>query len=464
MGISVELASYCESLTYDDLPAEVIDRTKMVLLDTIGIAIGSVRAESTPVVLDGIRELDADGHGDVTVLGTGERLSPAYAALANATLAHTLDYDETHRAGSVHATAPVLGGALAAAEPDDRSGRELLTAVVAGYEVTARLGMALNSESHYARGFHGTSTCGTFGAAAAVGSLEGFDTDEIGTAFGLNGSQAAGSLQFLENGAWNKRLHPGLAAHSGYLATTFANRGFFAASEPIEGPRGFLQAYSDDPLPDRAVDGLGDGYEITNTGLKPYPLCRFMHPAIDGLIDLVDEHDVAPDDVISIEVGMSTSGANIVGDPTNQIPESVVEAQFSMPFGAMLAVTRRSAGVDDLFGSLRDGFTDEEDRCMRATTTEPVDWADDLYPEQWAVEVLIETADGDFEKQVENARGDPQTPLSWADVREKYAELVEPVVGTETSDRLRERVEKIEEYSTRELLAPVRNATFEVPV
>jgi 2-methylcitrate dehydratase PrpD len=460
MDLTAELAKYCASLEYDAIPDSTVDQAKRVLLDTVGIAVGSVRANSTPTVVDTLDSLD-EGKG-ATALATDSSYSPAYAALANATFAHSLDFDETHRAGSVHAAAPVLGTLLAIGEEVDATGRELLTAFVGGYEITARLGMALDSEVHYDKGFHATSTCGVYGATAAGCMLRGANVETIETAFGVNGSQSSGTLQFLENGSWNKRIHPGLAAHSGYLATEFARRGFFAASEPIEGPRGFLQAYSDDPRPDAALNGLGDGFEIDKTGMKPYPVCRFMHPAIDGLVGIATEHDIDPAEVSAIEIGMSTSGKNIVGDPAKAYPESIVDAQFSMPFGAMLSITRREAGVDALFEAVEGGFDPEERRLMDATMTTSMAWADDLYPDKWAVEVVVEAQDR-YERRVEDARGDPRTPLSWAEIREKYDDLTVPVVGQATSETLRKRVESLESESATTLLKPLRNTDFRKP-
>ena len=460
MDLTAELSEYCASLDYDTLPDSTVDQAKRVLLDTVGIAIGSVRAKSTSPVVDTLDSLD-NGKG-ATALATGGSYSPAYAALANATFAHSLDFDETHRAGSVHAAAPVLGTLLAVGEEVDATGRQLLTAFVGGYEITARLGMALNSEAHYDKGFHATSTCGVYGATAAGCMLKGASAGTIETAFGVNGSQSSGTLQFLENGSWNKRIHPGLAAHSGYLATEFAHRDFFAASEPIEGPRGFLQAYSDDPRPEAALDGLGDGFEIDRTGMKPYPVCRFMHPAIDGLIGLATEHDIDPAEVSAIEIGMSTSGKNIVGEPAKAYPESIVDAQFSMPFGAMLSVTRREAGVDALFGAVDGDFDSEQRRLMDATTTTSVAWADELYPDKWAVEVAIDGKER-YDRRVEDARGDPRTQLSWEEIRGKYDDLAAPVVGDTTAEAVRERIESLETQSATTLLEPLRGAAFRDP-
>lgn len=460
MDLTTELAEYCATLEYDDIPDQTIDQAKRVLLDTIGIAIGSIRADSTAIVVDTLDSLD-DGEG-ATALATGGSYSPAYAALANATFAHSLDFDETHRAGSVHAAAPVLGTLLAVGEEVNASGRELLSAFVGGYGITARLGMALNSEAHYDKGFHATSTCGVYGATAAACMLHDASAATIETGFGVNGSQSSGTLQFLENGSWNKRIHPGLAAHSGYIATALSTRDFFAASEPIEGPRAFLQAYSDDPRPAAALDGLGDVFEIDRTGMKPYPLCRFMHPAIDGLVELATEHDIDPSEVSSIEIGMSTSGKNIVGDPAKAYPESIVDAQFSMPFAAMLSLTRREAGVDALFETVEAGFDGEQRQLMDATTTTSVDWADSLYPDKWAVEVAVEAGER-HKRRVEDARGDPGTPLSWEEIHEKYDDLVVPVVGEAVADTIREGIESIESESAATLLEPLSGTEFQGP-
>ncbi|WP_247730316.1 MmgE/PrpD family protein [Halovivax limisalsi] len=454
MDITDQLAAYCASLTAADLPAETAVQAKRVLLDTMGLAIGGRRAKSTPTVMETVRELNGEG-GSTTVLATGDRVTPDYGALANAALAHSLDFDETHRAGSVHAAAPVLGATLAAAEETNASGTDLLTAFVGGYEVTARLGMALNSEAHYAKGFHATSTCGVFGAAAAAGMLLDGSAETIGRAFGIAGSQAAGSLQFLEDGSWNKRLHPGLAAHSGYLATRFARNGFRATTNPIEGSRGFLQAYSDDPRPERARDGLGESFEIDRTGLKPYPVCRFLHPLIDGVVGLVTEHDLQPADVTAVRVELSSSGELLVGNPSKPIPETVVDGQFSLPFVTMLAITRGEVTVDTLFDAIDGEFTAEEKRLVAATESSAADWADDLYPDQWAIEVEIETTDSTVSKRVLDAKGDPETPLSWDDVEAKYDRLVTPVVGESAGETLRARIRSIESFDTEELLAPI---------
>lgn len=461
MSIAERYAAFCTNLTFDDLPEEVVERTKQLTLDAVGIAVGSMRAESTETFLAGTRTRNA-GRDGATVLGTGEQMGPEYATLVNGALVHTLDYDDTHRAGSVHPGAPVIPAALAAGEEVDASGAELLTAIVAGYEITCRLSMAVNPASHYGRGFHMTGTCGLFGATAAAGMLYGFDEDEFGAAFGLNGSQAASSLQFLENGGWNKRAHPGLAGHSALLSTVFAEEGFAAASEPIEGVNGFLNGYSDDPHPEKATAELGETFELLNVAVKPYPCCRYMHAPLDTLFRLVEDEGIEPEDVESVTVNMASPGIDITGNPTNTYPESFVDCQFSMPFGAALALVHGDAGVDTFFEAFDDGDIDDEiRRLIDVTTVTEAEWIEDAYPELWPAEVTVETGSGTVSGRTEYAKGEPENPLSWDELVEKYEALTVPIMGETHADAAREAIENLDSVSVADLTDPYRAARQE---
>lgn len=454
MSITERQAAFAADLEFDDLPEAVVDDAKRLLLDTAGIAIGAEpRASSSPSFFEGIRALDSGSGG--TVLSTGESMAPEYAAFLNGAMAHSLDYDDTHRASSLHPGAPVLPAALAAAERVDASGEELLVGVIAGYEITIRLGMAVNPESHYDRGFHMTATCGTFGATAAAGRVLGLDAETIASAMGINGSQAAGSLQFLENGGWNKRAHPGLAAHRALLSLSLAEADFFAATEPLEGPRGFLQGYSDDPHPEVAVSGLGEEWETTRTGLKPYPCCRYMHNALDQLLEIAETEDVDVQEIESVHVCMPEAGVKLTGDPTNTYPLSFVDGQFSMPFGAGLAFARRSAGVDDFIDEIEGGVSDDVKRVIDRTTVDSGGWVAEAFPEKWAVEVTVATASETYTRQSDFARGEPENPMTWAEVVEKYESLTEPVLGERAARDFREAIADLESVSVADLLEPV---------
>src|SRR3979411_1092964 len=274
------LAAYVANLKFEDIPQEVLARAKVLTLDFLGSAIRARRdAESTPSLLKMLEALALDGSGESTVFGDSKTWTPAVAALLNGALGHSLDVDDTHADSSLHPTAP--GGPAASAIGDrvGASGRDVLTAIVAGYEVCCRLGNALDPTSHYKRGFHPTATAGTYGAAAAAAKLFGLSKEQIVAAFGVSGSQAAGSLQFLVNGAWNKRYQVGAAAMNGVRATCV-----LGAGKSTEGKHGLLVCYSDNAHPDKAVAGLGKIYETMKIGVKPYPSCRYTHAALDAVL------------------------------------------------------------------------------------------------------------------------------------------------------------------------------------
>src|ERR1700758_1924034 len=221
------LAAYVADLKFDDIPPQVLERAKVLTLDFLGSAIRARReAESTPSLVKMLEALKLDGNGEATVFGDDKTWTPAVAALLNGALGHSLDFDDTHADSSLHASAPVVPAAFAVGEIVGASGKDVLTAIVAGYEVCCRLGNAVDPTSHYARGFHPTATAGTFGAAAAAGKLCGLTTTQLVSAVVGAGSQAAGSLQFLVNGAWNKRFQVGAAAMNGVVAATLARENF----------------------------------------------------------------------------------------------------------------------------------------------------------------------------------------------------------------------------------------------
>ena len=306
------LAAYVVNLKYQDIPAEVLDRAKVLTLDFLGSAIRArSEAESTPSILKMLEALALDTKGESTVFGDSKTWTPAVAALLNGALGHSLDFDDTHADSSLHPSAPVVPAAFAVGEMVGASGRDVLTAIVAGYEVCCRLGNALDPTSHYARGFHPTATAGTYGAAAAAGKLFGLSEQQIIAAFGVSGSQAAGSLQFLVNGAWNKRYQVGAAAMNGVIAATLARNDFVGATELVEGKHGLLAGYTDDAHPDKAVAELGKTYETMKIGVKPYPSCRYTHAAIDALIAMRREHNLTPDHVKRVEIGLHRNGITL---------------------------------------------------------------------------------------------------------------------------------------------------------
>ena len=273
-GITRQLAEFVASVNHDLLPETVRERAQLIVLDHIGIALRA-RHEATlsPAMEAGLRRMGLSS-GNATVIGDPRGYVPSAAALFNGNLGHALDFDDTHARGSIHSGAPIIPAALAAAEMCGADGKALIAGVVAGFETQIRLSLALNPSEHYKRGFHPTGTCGVFGAAAAAAVVFGLDADGVENAFGLCGSQAAGSMQFLVDGAWNKPYHTGFAAANGLTSACMASEGFRGAHEAFEGKSGFLSAYAPAADPQAVVSGLGSAWETLNIAVKPYPSCR----------------------------------------------------------------------------------------------------------------------------------------------------------------------------------------------
>jgi 2-methylcitrate dehydratase PrpD len=437
------LAAYVADLKYDDIPPDVKDRAKALTLDFLGSAIRARRdAESTPSLLKMLETLKLDGEGEATVFGDARTFTPAVAALLNGALGHSLDFDDTHADSSLHASAPVVPAAFAVGEMVGASGRDVLTAIVAGYEVCCRLGNALDPTSHYARGFHPTATAGTYGAAAAAAKLFGLSRDQIVAAFGVSGSQAAGSLQFLVNGAWNKRYQVGAAAMNGVIAASLARNDFVGATESVEGKHGLLVGYSDNPHPVKATAGLGVTYETMKIGVKPYPSCRYTHAAIDALIAMRREHNLTPEQVRRVEIGLHRNGITLTGDAaTKRHPRSVVGGQFSMFFTGAVALDQGRFGWDDYerlgdaaIDALADRFDVVQDDRLETGRSRP-----------FGARVSIETDDGVHERLYADPSGEPGSFPGREVMQQKFLTLARPVLNSR-ADQLADAILSLEHF------------------
>jgi 2-methylcitrate dehydratase PrpD len=431
--VAARLATEIGALATGPVPAAVLERAHVLLRDWVGVTLGGAGAESSIALRRGLARLGTPGR--TTVLGTAERLAPAAAALANGAAAHALEMDDTHQGGSIHLGATMFAAALAAAEHEGAGGTTVLRAAVAGYEVAARLAMALDPAAHYARGFHPTGTCGAFGAAAAAGLVMGLDARALAAALGIAGSQAAGSMEFLADGAWTKRLHPGWAAAAGLHAAAFAAAGFTGPATVFEGRFGTLHAYSDGARVEPLL--AADGWEIARTGVKPHACCRYVQGPIDAVLALRAAHGIGAADVERIEVGMLAAGFPIVCDPpaAKRRPASVVDAQFSLPFGIAAALVRGAASpaefvpaalADPALHAVMDRVAGIRDPALDAA-----------FPRAWPTWVRIALRDGRrLEARVQHPLGDPENFPTAAALDAKFRALAARALPAAAVDRL----------------------------
>ena len=418
--IAEQLAAFAADLRFEQVPEAVRARAKHLILDASGIALASTRHEFAQRALAGLLELG--DRGEVPGLGFDATLTPRDAATLNGILCHGLDFDDTHLAGIVHATASAWPAALSSAMMTGASGRDLLTAYILGVEVAARLGAVAKGAFHQV-GFHPTALCGTFGAALLAGRLMGLTAGQLAMAQGIALSMAAGSFQFLEDGAWTKRLHPGWAAACGITAAGLARAGFVGASAPYEGRFGLYKSYlgpleagCDQRL---ATAGLGTVWEAMNVAVKPYPACHFTHGCLDAAIALAGEAPIDPDRVARIRTLLPAGVVSTVCEPLDakRRPQNAYDAQFSIPYQVATALLRGRFTLAELEP---DALVDPGILGLAAKVDYAVD-PDTTFPKHYSGEVVVEMTDGaTLRRRVPINRGAPDRPLANAEVVEKY--------------------------------------------
>jgi|SRR5579875_1219599 len=417
----------------ESIPPATLARVQNHLLDTLGNALGGAKAESSAQLRAALGHVQ---RGMFTVVGVGGLAQAEYAALLNGAAAHTLEMDDTHNASSTHPGSVVVPAALAIAEMTHASGRDLLAAIIAGYQVTTRLGMALGPAEQYARGFHPTSTCGVFGAATAAGLLLDFDACTLAVTYGICGSLSSGLIEFLGDGSLVKRLHPGWAAFGGITAARLARAGFTGPVTVFEGMHGLFQALSGAARPD-LLAGDWDAPEILQTSIKAHACCRYMQAPIDALLAIVREHDIRPEQVERVEFGLLGVAWNVIAEPRVQKldPHTVVDAQFSMPYGGAVALARGRASVQEF----SDEALDAPDirallprmHCVHDPSLDP------LYPRQWPATATVYLRDGQrLHARVEDPKGDPANPLTDDELAQKFRSLATLAVDGERADRI----------------------------
>ena len=455
-NMTEKFAEFCEQLKYEDLSPEVIKRTKLLILDTVGIIIRARHdAESTSSLVSAIEKLEMS-NGSCQVFSDKKTYSPSAAALLNGTLAHSLDFDDTHAEASLHSSAPILAAAFAAAQMKNCSGQELITACVLGYEIQIRLGLAGGSSAHYKRGFHPTATCGIFGAAAAAGYIVGLSKEQFISAFGIALSQSSGSMQFLNDGSWTKRSHVGQAAQNGLNAAILAGEGFKGPKEAFEGKWGYLNSFVSGGDLSKALEGLGEKFETLNLGVKPYPSCRYSHAAIDGLLELKKEINFDVNDLEDVDVGLSETALNIIGYPIEekQNPENVVDGQFSMPFCAALVLRNGSFTWDDYKSNLKN---DDVLNLCKKVNVSPNKQAEECCPKYMSANVKIKVSGKVYEKFVKIPKGDPENFMTDQEFEDKFDGLTNPYLSEGKLNELKKFMLRIDNANSIKSLFELSN-------
>jgi 2-methylcitrate dehydratase PrpD len=448
MEITSQYVDFCVGHRYDDLPEEVVEKTKRLFLDFTGNAAYGLQADSSRVMRQFIQGLKVPG--DCTLIGNSWKCPPQYAALGNGTFAKPNELDDIENSSSLHPGACLWPVIMALGEKYHLDGRKLIPAAVLGYETIIRLGQAVNYAEHYKRGFHPSSTCGCFAATVTAAKLLGLDRQQMMDALGIAGSQTSGSFRYIVAGSWTKAFHSGWAAHNGILAAQLARQGFNAPTDIFEGQYGFLEAYSQDTHPELILQDLGKVYQTLRTGIKIHTACRHEHPGLDAVLAIVRQHDLKPEDIQRVDIYMISNAFRLVVEPEKdkKAPRNIVEAMHSMYFGAAMAILRRRAFIEEHTEAwLRAPQVHaliEKIHCHRDPEL------DKLLPEKFPARAIIQTMNGKrYEQLLERPHGDGLDPLPWDELQGKYRTLAGSAFSKKEVKTIEEKImglEKIRDF------------------
>lgn len=416
---------------------------RLLLLDYYAVTVGGASRQSAVAARSAVQiSPERNAFFPAALHGADGFVTVEDAALVNGITAHGLELDDTFEESSLHPAVVIFPAVLAAADANGYSVDKVLAAAAAGYDVMCSVGVLLGAAEAYGRGFHPTGVAGAVGAAGAAASLFNLDEDQTVNALGLAANMAAGSLEFLSDGSWTKRLNAGHAAATGLRAARLAAAGFTAPKTALEGRDGFLRQFGQGVVEGRTLQ-LKFGQGAWDTSIKFYPCCRYMHGNIDLLRDVHDENPgLTLSDIDSINVAVIKAGATLVSEPAERklVVDTPVDAQFNMPFGAAVALATGRATVEQF--DLAPQLAFELREWMEKVTCYTSERLEAAYPSSWQAEVSIRLVDGTvIEKSEDVFRGAPGDRATWADITTK----AEGLVGSAAAAALAESIGNLQE-------------------
>jgi 2-methylcitrate dehydratase PrpD len=451
IALSSRLAQFVERYDAAAIPADVRARAKFLMLDSVGVAIASSNYDFARGTLTSLQALA--GPGNSTVIGTPQLLPLRDAVLMNGLLVHGIDYDDTHLASAVHPTASALPCALGLAEHLGLTGEKLLAAYVLGVEIVVRLGRAAPFGFHRF-GFHPTGVLGHFSCALQAGWLLGLDRHQLTMAQGIVGSTAAASQEFLTEGAWNKRLHPGWAGVAGITAAYLARGGFVGALKTFEGRFGLFRSHLHELESEvdysKIPEGLGEVWELAATSVKPYPICHFIHACAESSIKLQRKYGLEPDNIARVEVSLPREGLPVVTEPeANKIrPESSYDAQFSAQFVVAACLILGRFGLAELEPTT---LSDPRILDLARKVKCEVDTAS-AFPEYYSGGVAVITTDGRrFHHHERINPGAGERALTGSEIEAKFMANAGMCMTSDQSAAIRDCILELEKHSAGKL-------------
>ncbi len=444
-SLSAQSAAWVAGLRFEDLPADVVQATKLRVLDSLGLMLIAGTTNFGAALRDGV---SAMGQGDqCTMIGLGTRNSAMLAALANGALAEALQFDDTHNETIIHATSPTVAAALAAAESGGAGGRDFLAAVAAGNELSCRIGVIAPGTFH-PRGLHPTGIIGTFGATFAAARLFGLTEQQTVAAAGHAGSFASGILACWEDGTDTQFIHPGWSAHSAIAATLLSRSGLTGPAAVLEGRFGLLPSHLHDLRGqldfDRMTRDLGAEWESRNMSFKPYPTAHIIHPFLDALLYLYREEGLRASDVETLTVRIAEYMIPVVCEPVAEktAPRTEAHGRVSLQYSLAEALYHGRLGGDGYSAeSIRDPAILELSGRIRYEID-----PDAPGTERYKGWVVAETTDGRRLERIEDYnRGSPEKPMTAEDVGAKFMANAENAVSRARAEAIMDAVDRLQD-------------------
>jgi len=437
LSISQKCSDFVCSTKWENIPCSVKEKSKYHLLDWIGALIAGSSTKDASIIQDIIN--NQGGTPQANVIGLKQKTSVLNAALGNGYISHILEVDDVHNKSISHPAAPIDAAALSVAQSISASGKDLLLAIILGYEIMLRIGEAV-TPSHY-KIWHTTATCGTFGAAVAAGKLLKLNQIELTNALGNAGTQAAGLWEFLANGAMSKYLHTGKAAMNGVLSSLLAKKGFTGAIKILEGERGFCKAYSNEMHPEEKFKNLGKPFKILETSIKNYASCTHTHTAIDSVLSIINDQHLNPGQINKVKVYTYDNAKMIAGFRNPQTP---IEAKFSLAYCVATAICYGKVGLEEF--ALEKINNPEIKKIIEKVEISIKDELTKFYPEKWPARVEIYTKDNCIHKAgIDYPKGAPENPLSCEELQQRFINFSTPTIGPSKANNLMGKILKIEE-------------------
>ena len=434
------LAEFAVGLQYESIPSAAIDRAKTCIIDTVGAMTFGANLPWSRIMVEYVQRTSAPGKG--SIVGTEHKARGQLAALANGVLAHAFELDSLcDPSVGVHPGASLTAPGIPVAQAQGRSGKELLTAFVAGFEVMYRIGDAARHSSEKI-GFHAPGLTGVFGGAIVTGLLMKLDAERMTNALGIAGSLCSGLLEFSRSGGGMvKRLHLGRAAEGGALAATLAREGFTGPGTVLEGKYGFLNAFAKETDPPRLTKALGEEWHTLKTMLKRYACHITAHVPVTAALELRAKHGFQGSDVASVSIA---TNEKVVSHHTILEPQDAMMAQYSVPFCVALAL-HRDPSDPRVFGDEALNDVSIREVCRKTTVSE--------YPAseargRFSTRLEVKLKDGrELETQAHDYEGMPQRPLSHEQLRAKFMKLTAGTTAYDPESVLA-KLEKLETLPT----------------